>query len=159
VNSIGSDEERKRVLLSIVRRAGASPEMQAEAAKSAKLIGSDQEKAAVLTTLATSGFQDEGVRDAFFAAADSIGSDDERTRVLSALLSQPGLAKDTLIHAIESVARISSDEVKANLLRQAAGTAQVNDPQVRLALQKVLDSIRSDSEYRRASMAFSKAGR
>jgi hypothetical protein len=146
-------------LLSIVHRAGASPEIQADAVKSAGKIGSDEDKAAVLASLAGSDLQDERVRDAFFTATDSIGSDDERARILSALLSKPGLAKDTFIRAIESVARIPSDEVKANLLRQATGTEPANDPRVRSALQKVLDSIQSDSEYRRASVAFSKTGR
>jgi hypothetical protein len=126
-------------------------------AKSAKPIGSDEDKAAVLADLAGSSFQDERLRDAFFAAVDSIGSDDERGKVLSAVLTRRGVSKEVIIRAIESAAKVGSDEVKARVLGQAIGASLV-DPQVRTAFQRALESIQSDGEYRRLVSAMSKNG-
>ena len=78
-------------------------------------------------------------------------------RVLSELLKQPGLANASVLRAIESAGKISSDELKAKVLTEAAG-AYAGDPQVRAALAKELDSIQSDSEYRRLASALAQAG-
>jgi len=50
-----------------------------------------------------------------------------------------------VIRAIESAGKISSDEVKTGFLSQALD-AYGGDPQVRGALQKVLNSIHSNAE-------------
>lgn len=157
VNSIGSDDERKRILLLAAHRAGAGSETQVEVVKSARQIGSDEDKAAVLTEIAPASLQDEKVREAFFPAVDSIGSDEERGRILSALVARGGVAREAVIRAIESAGKISSDDVKAGILGRALA-AYPGDPQVRGALQKVLDSIQSDGEYRRVMAAFVKTG-
>jgi hypothetical protein len=88
---------------------------------------------------------------------DTIGSDDERGRVLSPLLKQRGLASTVVLRAIESAGKISSDESKAKILSEAA-TTYAGDPQVRAALAKALDSIQSDSEYRRLASALAQGG-
>lgn len=156
-NSISSDEARKGVLLLVAHRAGTGAETQVEVLKSARQIASDEEKAAVLAEMTGSNFQDEKLRDAFFEAVDSISSDEERGRILSALLKKPGLGKGAAIRAVESAGQISSDEVKAGVFCQAAGT-YAGDPAVRAALQKALDSLQSDGEYRRLASALAKGG-
>jgi len=145
------------VLVAAAHHAGSSADIVTQVAKSAKPIGSDEDKAAVLAELAGSSFQDERLRDAFFAAVDSIGSDDERGKVLSAVLTRRGVSKEVIIRAIESAAKVGSDEVKARVLGQAIGASLV-DPQVRTAFQRALESIQADGEYRRLVSAMSKNG-
>ncbi len=77
--------------------------------------------------------------------------------MLSALLTRRGVSKEVVIRAIESAAKVGSDEVKARVLGQAISASLV-DPQVRTAFQKALESIQSDGEYRRLMSAMSKSG-
>jgi len=153
-NSIGSDEERKKVLVAAARHAGNSAEILSEVARSAKHIGSDDEKSEVLREIAASHLTNAS--DEFFAAVDSIGSEDERGKVLSAMLQRRGIGTETVIRIIESAARISSDETKADILTKVVESSAGNDPQVRAALQKALNSIQSDGEYRRIMSAYTK---
>ena len=150
---IGSDEQRGKVLRALLKRPGLGEATITEAARCAESIGSDEEKAAVLAAFPASVQQTAS----YFKALDSIGSDEERARVLSELLKQRGLANASVLRAIESAGKISSDELKAKVLTEAAG-AYAGDPQVRAALAKALDSIQSDSEYRRLASALAQAG-
>jgi hypothetical protein len=68
------------------------------------------------------------------------------------VLRQPGVPPETVVAAIESATSIGSDGDKAQLLVLAADT-HAGDPAVRAALQKALESIHSDSDYRRVSSA------
>ena len=150
---IGSDEQRGKVLRALLKRPGLGEATITEAARCAESIGSDEEKAAVLAAFPASVQQTAS----YFKALDSIGSDEERARVLSELLKQRGLANAAVLRAIESAGKISSDELKAKVLTEAAGVYAA-DPQVRAALAKALDSIQSDSEYRRLASALAQAG-
>jgi hypothetical protein len=144
---IGSDEERSKVLLALLKRPGLGDATLADAARCAESIGSDEQKAGVLAS-----FPAASQTAVYFKAVDTIGSDEEHARVLSELLKQRGLASTGVLRTIESAGKISSDELKAKVLSEAAAT-YAGDPQVRAALAKALDSIQSDSEYRRLSSA------
>jgi len=154
---IGSDEERSKVLLAMLKRPGLGDATMTEAARCAESIGSDEEKARVLAAFPAPSLQGIQLTPVFFKTLDSIGSDEQRARVLSALLKQRGLANAAVLRAIVSAGKISSDELKAKVLSEAAGT-YAGDPQVRAALAKALDSIQSDSEYRRLASALAQAG-
>jgi hypothetical protein len=153
---IGSDEERGKVLLALLKRPGLGDATLAETARCAEAIGSDEQKAAVLAAFPASNFQGTQQTAAYFKALDTIGSDEERERVLSTLVKQRGLANTVVLRAIESAGKISSDELKAKVLSETA-TTYAGDPQVRAALAKALDSIQSDSEYRRLASALAQA--
>jgi hypothetical protein len=154
---IGSDEERGKVLLALLKRPGLGDATLAETARCAEGIGSEEQKAAVLAALPASSLQGPQLTAAYFKTLDSIGSDEERERILSPLVKQRGLASAVVLRAIESAGKISSDELKAKVLSEAAAT-YAGDLQVRAALAKALDSIQSDSEYRRLASALAQAG-
>jgi hypothetical protein len=154
---IGSDEARGKVLLALLKRAGLGDATLAETARCAEAIGSDEQKAAVLAAYPASSLQGAPQIAAYFKSLDTVGSDEEHERVLSQLLKQRSLANAAVLRAIESAGKISSDELKAKVLSEAAGTF-AGDPQVRAALAKALDSIQSDSEYRRLASALAQAG-
>jgi hypothetical protein len=154
---IGSDEERSKVLLALLKRPGLGDATLTGTARCAEGIGSDEQKASVLAAFPGSSFQGMQLTAAYFKALDTIGSDEERERVLSPLLKQRGLANTVVLRAIESAGKISSDESKAKILSEAA-TTYAGDPQVRAALAKALDSIQSDSEYRRLASALAQGG-
>jgi hypothetical protein len=146
-----------KVLLALLKRPGLGDATMAETARCAESIGSDEEKARVLAAFPAPSLQGIQLTPVFFKTLDSIGSDEERARVLSALLKQRGLTNAAVLRAIVSAGKISSDELKAKVLSEAAGT-YAGDPQVRAALAKALDSIQSDSEYRRLASALAQAG-
>lgn len=154
---IGSDEERGKVLLALLKRPGLGGATLAEAARCAEAIGSDEQKAAVLAAFPASSLQGTQQTAVYFKALDTVGSDEEHARVLSGLLKQRNLATAAVLRAIESAGKIFSDELKAKVLSEAA-SAYAGDPQVRAALSKALDSIQSDSEYRRLASALAQAG-
>jgi len=154
---IGSDEERSKVLLALLKRPGLGDATLAAAARCAEAIGSDEQKAGVLVAFPASSLQGMQQTSDYFKAVDSVGSDEEHARVLSELIKQRGLATAAVLRAIESAAKISSDEMKGKVLSEAAA-AYSGDPQVRAALAKALDSIQSDSEYRRLASAMGQAG-
>jgi hypothetical protein len=154
---IGSDEERSKVLRALLKRPGLGDATMTDAARCAESIGSDEEKAGVLAAFPASSLQGSQAAPVFFKAVDSIGSDEEHARVLSELLEQRRLPNAAVLRAIESAGKISSDELKAKVLSEAA-TVYAGDPQVRGALAKVLDSIQSDSEYRRLASALAQTG-
>jgi len=154
---IGSDEERAKVLLALLKRPGMSEATLTETARCAESIGSDEQKAGVLAAFPASSLQGIQQSAAYFKALDSIGSDEDRARVLSELLKPHNLTSATVLHAIESAGKLSSDELKAKVLSEAAATYP-GDPQVRAALAKALDSIQSDSEYRRLASALAQSG-
>ena len=154
---IGADEERSKVLIALLKRPGLGEATLAEAARCAESIGSDEQKAAVLAAFPASSLQAPQQTAAYFKALDSIGSDEEHERVLSELLKQRGLANAAVLRAIESAGKVSSDELKAKVLSEAAASYS-GDPQVRAALAKALDTIQSDSEYRRLASALGQAG-
>jgi hypothetical protein len=119
-------------------------------------MGSDEEKAAVLVEIGALSRPDEKLLDAYFAAVNSVGSEDERHKILSAVLKRPGLTKEMVIRVVEAASQINSDDVKAEILTQVLDSPAGDDPQVRAALKKALNSIQSDGEYRRIMSAYTK---
>jgi hypothetical protein len=153
--TIGSDGDRKSVLMSVLRTSNPSPGLLAGVVESARKIGSDGDKAEFLSRVAEFDLNDAAARTAFFAAANSIGSDGDRTAVLTNLLRKPKLASETVIAAIESAAAMGADGEKASVLLLAA-QRHSPDPIVRAALEKALQSVHSDGDYRRVSAALLK---
>jgi len=151
-NTINSDGDHANVLAAVLRGPNHGGPILAGVAESARHINSDGDKARVLSTMADSALDTPAVRASFFDAVNSINSDGDRASVLTRVLRQPGQPQETVIAAVESAAGISSDGDKATLLVLAADTHAGNAP-VRAALQKALESVHSDGDYRRVSSA------
>ncbi len=90
------------------------------------------------------------VRDAWIAAAGSIPSSSEHRRVLSAALRQRSVSKPMVLEVLRAVEGIPSDSEKTAVLLEIP-EAQLRDAQVASAYVTALQSIRSDSNYRRAA--------
>jgi hypothetical protein len=155
VNSISSDEERGRVLSVVMGKVGAGDSTLTQVLESAERISSDEEKAKVLVEMTRMDMKNDGLRAAFFKATDSISSDEEHGHVLSSLLKRRGLPTEAVIDVIESAERISSDEVKASILKQVI-ESYCGDPAVRSRLRGALESLQSNDQYRELMSALSK---
>jgi len=155
VNSISSDEEHGRVLSDVVGKAGVASGALTQVVESAARISSDEEKGKVLVQMAGMDMKNDGFRAAFFKATDGISSDDEHGQVLSSLLKRRDLTTETVIDVIQSAAHISSDDVKASVLKQVIDSYS-GDPVVRSHLRGALESLQSNDEYRALMSALSK---
>jgi hypothetical protein len=155
VDTIGSDGDRKAVLTSVLRTSNPSPSLVVGVAQSAKRIGSDGDKAAVLSRVAEFDMNDGASRVAFFAAANTVGSDGDRAAVLNNVLRNPRLGAETVVAAIDSATAMGSDRDKASVLLLAA-ERHSSDSTVRAALERALQSVHSDGDYRRVSAALLK---
>jgi beta-lactamase regulating signal transducer with metallopeptidase domain len=145
VNSISSDDDRRRVLTGILETDGQSPETARLVGLSAKTMSSDNDKAEVLLSIPNangdthcallkaartiqsdddkarvlheSGYiESTQCRDDFFAVVNLIESDNDRSNVLQNLLKQPNLTPETYHEIANSVRTMSSDNDKANVL-------------------------------------------
>jgi arginine deiminase len=74
---------------------------------------------------------------------------------LSSLLKRRDLPTETVIAVIQSAERISSDEVKASILKQVIDSYS-RDPAVRSHLRGALESLQSNDQYRELMSALSK---
>jgi hypothetical protein len=152
VDTIGSDGDRKDVLTSVLRTSNQAAPLITGVAQSARKIGSDGDKAAVLSRAAEFDLNDAAARAAFFVAVNTIGSDHDRADVLSSVLRKPKLVRETIVAAIDSAAAMGSDGDKASVLLLAA-ERHASDSTVRPALERALQSVHSDGDYRRVSAA------
>ena len=146
VNSLSSDNDRRRVLTGVLESGDQSPETARFVGLSAKAMSSDNDKAEVLLAIppATSAgshcamlkaartissdndkarvLRDPGYvdstqcRDDYFAVVNLISSDNDRSNVLQSLLKQPDLQPQTYVEIANSAKTISSDNDKANVL-------------------------------------------
>ncbi|MCU1260067.1 MAG: hypothetical protein JWO80_2952 [Bryobacterales bacterium] len=150
VDSINSDNDRRRVLMGMLEADGRSPETASLVGKSAKSMNSDHDKAEVLIAIpSTSGeatcgllkaartiqsdydkarvLRDSGYmessecRDAFFAVVNQIHSDNDRSTVLREMLNRPALSAATYQEVASAAKAMSSDNDKANVLMLLAG--------------------------------------
>jgi|SRR5579871_1364625 len=152
-DSIGSADERKKVLIAASRHAGNNADVFEAAARSVRRLEADDEKAEVLVELVA---DHAPTRDDFFAAVDSIGSEDQRYNVLLAVLADRRIVPDAVVHIIDSTARMGSDNLKADILTKIVQSPAGDNPQVRAAIRQALRSIQSDGEYRRIMSAYTK---
>jgi len=106
----------------------------------------------VLSRAAEFDLNDAAARAAFFAAVNTIGADHDRAAVLSNVIRKPKLAPETVVAAIESATPMGSDGDKASVLLLAA-ERHASDSTVRAALERALQSVHSDGDYRRVSAA------
>ncbi|CAN5873286.1 hypothetical protein BH23GEM5_BH23GEM5_07310 [soil metagenome] len=113
-------------------------------------IPSSSDKARLLQTVAGLANLSGSVGRAFFEAAGTIPSSSERRRVLSAVLRQPNVSKPTVLAVLRAVEGIPSDSEKTAVLLEVPD-AQLRDTQIASAYVATLQSIRSDSNYRRAA--------
>jgi hypothetical protein len=150
VNSIHSDNDRRRLLMRLLETQGHDPETARLIGLSAKSMNSDNDKADVLLAIpaATSAdarcgllnaartiqsdndkarvLKDAGYvesaqcRDAYFAVVNLIHSDNDRSEVLQTLLKSPSLESDTDRNIADSARTMNSDNDKANVLVQLA---------------------------------------
>lgn len=120
---IGSDHERRRVLMAIAKQRELSPALVEAIAKSAEDMGSDHERAEVLIALADTQTLHPSASDAFFTAVDGIGSDHETRRVLVSTLARHGAQPHIAAGAARCAAGIGSDHECAEVLRTIVGTA------------------------------------
>jgi hypothetical protein len=142
-------------LTSVLRTSNPSPSLVVGVAQSAKRIGSDGDKAAVLSRVAEFDMNDGASRVAFFAAVNTVGSDGDRAAVLNNVLRNPRLGAETVVAAIDSATAMGSDRDKASVLLLAA-ERHSSDSTVRAALERALQSVHSDGDYRRVSAALLK---
>jgi beta-lactamase regulating signal transducer with metallopeptidase domain len=145
VDSINSDNDRRRVLVGMLEADGHSPETVSLVGKSAKSINSDNDKAEVLIAipqavgdtgcallkaartiqsdndkarvLREAGYVDSTqCRDAYFAVVNLIQSDNDRWTVLRGMLERPGLDAATYRSVAGAARAMNSDNDKANVL-------------------------------------------
>jgi hypothetical protein len=145
VDSIGSDYDRRRVLIGMLEADGRSPETASRVGQSAKLMNSDHDKAEVLIAIPSSTgetgcallkaartiqsdhdkarvLRDSGYLEssecaaAFFAVVSLIQSDNDRSSVLRDMLTRPGLGPSTYGSVASAAKAMSSDNDKANVL-------------------------------------------
>lgn len=145
VNSISSDNDRRRVLTGMLETDGQSPETARLVGLSAKGMSSDNDKAEVLLSipntagdthcallkaartiqsdndkarvLRESSYIDSAqCRDAYFAVVNLIQSDNDRSNVLQNLLGQPTHELETYRQIANSARTMNSDNDKANVL-------------------------------------------
>jgi hypothetical protein len=151
VNSISSDNDRRRVLTGMLETDGQSPETARLVGLSAKGMSSDNDKAEVLLAvpnaaagdthcallkaartisadndkarvLHESGYIDAAqCRDAYFAVLNLISSDNDRSNVLQNLLNQPAHDLETYREIANSARTMNSDNDKANVLSLLGG--------------------------------------
>jgi hypothetical protein len=88
---------------------------------------------------------------------DNSSSDSERARVLCLLLARSTIPREAVLAIIESATHISSDGDKAEVLRQVI-ERYPDDPPLHAALRRALESIHSNSEYRRVMSGLSRGG-
>jgi len=151
VNSISSDNDRRRVLMHLLETEGHDALTARLIALSAKSMSSDNDKADVLLAIpaAASGtarcgllnaartiqsdndkarvLRDSGYaesaqcRDAWFSVANLIESDNDRAGVLQDLLKSKPLEAETYRNVADSAKGINSDNDKANVLVALSG--------------------------------------
>jgi hypothetical protein len=173
VNSIQSDNDRRRVLMHLLETDGHDGETARLAGLSAKMMSSDNDKADVLLAIpaAASGegrcgllnaartiqsdndkarvLRDAGYvdsaqcRDAWFAVANLIQSDNDRADVLQRLLKTASLDTETYRSVANSAKGIQSDNDKANVL--TALSSHYAGP----SLFEAADSIQSGNDHAR----------
>jgi len=85
VDSIGSDDERGKVLSAVLNRRGVSKEAVIRVIESAARVPSDEIKTRVLAQAIGASLVDPQVRTAFQKALESIQSDGEYRRLMSAM--------------------------------------------------------------------------
>jgi len=152
VNSISSDNDRRRVLMHLLETEGHDAETARLIAVSAKSMNSDNDKADVLLAIpaAASGdarcglliaartiqsdndkarvLRDSGYvesaqcRDAWFSVANLIQSDNDRAGVLQDLLKTNSLQPETYRNVANSAKGMNSDNDKANVLVTLSGS-------------------------------------
>lgn len=146
VNSIHSDNDRRRVLVHVLETDGHDAETARLVGQSAREMSSDNDKADVLLSVpaATSGnsgcallmaaqkiqsdndkarvlgdaayVESSQCRDAYFAVVNLINSDNDRSEVLQNLLKHGPLGDDTYRNIANSAKSMNSDNDKANVL-------------------------------------------
>jgi beta-lactamase regulating signal transducer with metallopeptidase domain len=146
VNSISSDNDRRRVLVHLLETDGQDPEIGRLVALSAKEMSSDNDKADILLAIPATGSAQTGCalltaakhiqsdndkarvlrdsayagatqcRDAYFAAVNLIQSDNDRAGVLQNLMEHATLTPETYRDIAHSAKAINSDNDKANVL-------------------------------------------
>jgi beta-lactamase regulating signal transducer with metallopeptidase domain len=177
VNSIRSDNDRRRVLMHLLDTEGRDAETARLIAISAKSMSSDNDKADVLLAIpaAASGdarcgllnaartiqsdndkarvLRDAGYaesaqcRDAWFSVANQIQSDNDRANVLQDLLKNNGLEAETYRSVAHSAKSINSDNDKANVLVMLSGSYTGD------AFFDAADSIQSSNDHARVLQA------
>jgi beta-lactamase regulating signal transducer with metallopeptidase domain len=151
VNSIHSDNDRRRVLIHLLESDGHDPETARLIGFSARSMSSDNDKADVLLAIPAAASGDAGCgllsaartiqsdndkarvlrdsgyvesaqcRDAWFAVANLIQSDNDRSEVLQNLLKSGNLKAGTYRNVADSVKAMNSDNDKANILTGLSG--------------------------------------
>ena len=146
VNSVNSDNDRRRLLTGMLETDGESPETARLVGLSAKTMNSDNDKAEVLLSIPTTAsgethcallkaartIQSDNdkarvlqeasyvestlCRDAYFAVVNLIQSDNDKSGVLQNLLKQAGLEPATYLEVANSAKGLHSDNDKANVL-------------------------------------------
>jgi hypothetical protein len=146
IRIIRNDESKRVYLEELIRNGNLDPDQLYGAMRAAKEIGSDKEKSKLLSEMAPVYLKD-GLREALFGVVDTVSSDDDHRHALSGLLQQDSASRETLLLAVRSAARISSDDEKAGFLVEAAEHYKGNEA-IRWPYFKAANSISSDDERR-----------
>ena len=146
VDSIHSDEDRKRLLLLILNAGLDDGAALTGLCQSAAAMPSDGAKAEVLEKMAT--LSKKPVPGAFFDVAGTIHSDGDRARVLMAALAMHGSDPETAVRVLKSASGMNSDSDKATLV--AASASNFHGEGIAHASAQVLQSIHGDGDRRRA---------
>jgi hypothetical protein len=150
--SLGSAYEKRRALSALLATEALEPRTLAALVRTAASIGSDYEKATLLVGVAEAeGLEGESQRE-FVRAVATIGSGYERQRALRAFLVSAEVERDTLFGVLALLSTFSSDGEKASLLARIAPRIG-GDEELVAAYLEAVESIGSDSDYRRAMRA------
>lgn len=151
---IGSDFELRQALSTLIEADEGSSAVYA-ALPLTKLIGSDFELRVLLEKAAPIAAQDERLGIAWLGASARIGSDFEMRQALTEFANQEPSSVDVWRALFETARNIASDHECSSFLVDAADHMP-DDPVVEEAFRSVMETIGSDSDYRRVAQAIEK---
>jgi hypothetical protein len=143
-HEIDSDGDRRRLLVSLLNRAPLLPDLLQAASR----FDSDGDKAGFLVEALRYYPHDEAGRVQLFKTLNTISSDHDRRRVLGEMLRRP-MAREVAARVFDAAAKLSSDNVKAQVLMQGAGEIS-GSVSARRAWFNALDTMHADNEHRRS---------
>jgi hypothetical protein len=152
VSTIHSDNDRERLLTTVLSFHGDDPGTIAQVLHSAGPISSDHHKANVVVASARNFRGSQEMLKEASRVLSSMHSDDQRRRCLEAFLESDGNSADTVREVLLQAISMNSDHEKSRVLMRAAGSFPEQE-QVRRAFFSAVNSIHSSHDQRRVLMA------
>lgn len=152
LEALSSSDERRDLLLAVVRARAEEPEALAEVLGTVERVPSPEDRRAVLLAVAASRALPD-LLPRYLQAASTLSSPEDRQAVLGAAFPAGTLTAEGAVRWLESVGDVRSDATKADLLLVAVSRLPA-DHAVDAALRAALETIDSGPRYNEVATAF-----